>query len=283
MSSFFSHKAKNDVCNCNSIQNLQPVEQLGVLDDGTEIKSTFFKMKKRRPPPITICLQSGNVILATAPTVTAIYPDGTPATPSSPHFFQCVSPVYNETNTYPGSPTAASHLSAPYENNTRQYLYRSSCRQTLTNTNRMDLTALPELPGSPLPQKREIELEAPQTPTRLSLPEKPDDFTLLDSPPDLTPNSPRDMPRLREIAFGSSSSKSKQPKQDGERVTGLGFSELVDILPELSPEETKEYWIPTMEKEAVKMRQMMDELMFTTKDGAHFDIVDFLKVRPLPL
>ncbi|KAL2013985.1 hypothetical protein VTN00DRAFT_1510 [Thermoascus crustaceus] len=140
----------------------------------------------------------------------------------------------------------------------------------------MDLTALPELPGSPLLQKSEIELEALQTPTRLSLPGKPDDSTFLDSPPDLTPSLSRDMPRLREIAFGSSSLKPKQPKQDGKRVTCMGFSELIDVLPELSPEEIKEYWLPTMEKEAIKLRQMMDELKFTTKDEANFDIVDFL-------
>ncbi|KAL2001619.1 hypothetical protein VTN02DRAFT_1528 [Thermoascus thermophilus] len=139
----------------------------------------------------------------------------------------------------------------------------------------MDLTAPPELPASPLLQKREIELEVPQTPTRLSLPGKPDDSMRLESL-DLTRSLSRDMPRLREIAFGSSSSQSGQPKPDGERVTGLGFSELVDVLPELSPEEIKEHWMPTMAKEAVKLRQTMDELKSTTRDGAHVDIVDFL-------
>ncbi|PGH27569.1 hypothetical protein AJ80_00811 [Polytolypa hystricis UAMH7299] len=208
-----------------------PVKKIG--KSGNPAKA---KMRRKRPAPINISVEHGNVIVTTSPTSGSrvIYADGplTPYTPTFANPVTCSNPICNDRSQFHLSPI----LPPPHN---RSYSYDLPAQFSYPQTPLNRPLSLAELPGSVSTFSGTVELDTPTAPTRTSFGNHSDN--MLESPPNLVSSSSRgsephswDQLRLKE------------PKCNGKLLSNMGFSELLDVLPVLSVEEIKEFWQPAM-------------------------------------
>lgn len=204
MTSFFSPKSKSQNNNRDllSAENSNQSGYFAGRLGGTGARSKLTKMRKKRPPPINISVERGNVIFASAPpTSQVIYyadPPWSPTIPTTPTTAVCTNSLCRETPMH----------RFPDHANLRYSLSRALPWSTGTyapHTPRSPSACFPmaELPATSL-KPSFAELETPSTPTRFSF-DNGDD--LLNSPPDLVPSETRS----RASTNGTQSSWNQKP------------------------------------------------------------------------
>ncbi|EER26210.1 hypothetical protein CPC735_003790 [Coccidioides posadasii C735 delta SOWgp] len=165
MTSFFSPKSRFKTRSNPSLR-----ENIGHTDhvNGDHFgsfsgKSTFSKMRKKRPPPINISVGNGNVILTSAtPTSRVIHADSQwPTTPETPHTGTgCANPRCIERES-----GLRSFLKSEFDRSVHPWLQSTSTLNPSPPPKRCFPMA--ELPGS-AHGPRSVELHTPSTPQRQS-------------------------------------------------------------------------------------------------------------------
>ncbi|KAK2813092.1 hypothetical protein FQN50_000769 [Emmonsiellopsis sp. PD_5] len=245
MSSFFSPKSKAQRTSLPSNDPEQAVQSTGYRGFGG--RSTFSKMRKKRPPPINISVENGNVFINGAnPDAKAPCRDLTwlPSSPQTPHGPGCMHPTCREGEMFLlMSPPFSSFCGG-----------RHSCATPTVTSNCQSPTSQyfpAELPGSMMGTVGSSELDALSTPIKQSY-ETSDDYGY-GTPPDLT-YSPyqNSTPRQRELEPAP-----LQPhKHNSIPPPDIDFWELLEILPNLSPDEIKMHWRPAMLELAPQIKSL---------------------------
>ncbi|KAI1978790.1 hypothetical protein LOZ51_005511 [Ophidiomyces ophidiicola] len=243
MASFFSPKSR---AKARSIASL--VETAGQADHpgSFDCKSTFSKMRKKRPPPICISVENGNVILTgPTPTSTVVYADPQwPSTPKTPHTAGCTNPRCIERDS-----GLLSLMQPPFASSSQPWLQSAPSSNPSTPPQRFFPMA--ELPGS-VYNPMGAELATPATPRSVSF-----DYgarASLESPLSLVPSSapPIGSSRFRDHSFEYD--PPAEPTYNGKVISEMDFEDLMSSLPYLSPKQIQLYWRQAMQKEAQNVK-----------------------------
>ncbi|KAK2780805.1 hypothetical protein FQN52_002066 [Onygenales sp. PD_12] len=246
MSSFFSPKSKSQRTSLPSNDPEQAVQSTGYRGFGG--RSTFSKMRKKRPPPINISVENGNVFInGPNPDAKAFCRDPTwlpsPQTPHGPGYMH---PTCREGEMFlVMSPPFSSFCGG-----------RHSCATPTVTSNCQSPTSQyfpAELPGSMRGTVESSELDALSTPIRQSY-EASDDHGY-GTPPDLTyspyQNACRRQRELEPAPLQPQKHNSRPPPPPD-----IDFWELLEILPNLSPDEIKMHWRPAMLELAPQIKSL---------------------------
>lgn len=216
---------------------------------GSEKKqSTFSKMRKKRPPPINISVENGNVILTSAtPASRMVYADSQwPSTPRTPHTggsLGCSNPRCVERD------SGLLSLLHPQFSSSTPWLHSTSA----SNPSTPPCQGFPvaELPGSTeAPPTVELEVSSTATTSSTNIV----GASILKPSPNLVSKSAfsQSLDGLREFAFERG--QLGESMHNGRAISDMGFQELMEVLPSLSPRQIKLFWSQAMRREAVKLK-----------------------------
>ncbi|WEW55398.1 hypothetical protein PRK78_000829 [Emydomyces testavorans] len=247
MASFFSPKLRSKARSSPALgENIGHIGNVkGDHLGGFDCKSTFSKMRKRRPPPINISVENGNVILTSAtPTSRVIYADSQwPSTPQTPHTIGCTNPRCVERD------SGLLSLLQPQFGGSTPWLPVTSASNPRTPP--QQCFPLAELPAS-VHTPMSAELDAPSTPRRFSFDH---DGNFSESPPNLISSS-TSLPGLNNSGgLPLDHSQSSESTRNDRLISGMKFQELIEVLPTLSTNQIKSSWCQAMRKEALKLKR----------------------------
>ncbi|EFQ97619.1 hypothetical protein MGYG_00658 [Nannizzia gypsea CBS 118893] len=248
MSSFFSSRSKSQV-RISSQSNKSSNDGSGDFDNRSRL--SFSKMRKKRPPPINIAV-AGNVIITNA-TPQVIYSDipWSASNPPTPRANTCSNPgCIMVRETMPMGPPLDSQLrlAGPCTAcSCQQYIQSTPSNPSYVSPRHACFSAA-ELPGSMASPKSSVELDVPATPTRLTFEHL--DEHILDSPPNLTLSPKAETTRSNKqdhYQFGRL--LETEPIRRGKRLGQMDYDELMEILPDLTPDQVTRYWSPAIRKQ----------------------------------
>ena len=178
----------------------------GAWQQSSKSSSTFSRMRKKRPPPISISVENGNVILTSAtPTSRVMYsdPPWAPSTPSTPHTANavCTCPWCRESGFMPAG--QASTVSLPWTSNPQNTTANGVSHYCFFPTE------LPPCDSNTSPV--ELEAQPPSSPTTQTRGNGADQGSV--SPPDLAPSTPQS----REVAVDARRARSELRRRSDPR------------------------------------------------------------------
>lgn len=249
MAFFFSPRSKSKTRSSPSLR-----EDMGLIGHvkgdfaGFDHKqSTFSKMRRKRPPPINISVENGNVILTSAtPTSRVVYADSQwPSTPQTPHTagsLGCANPRCVERD------SGLLSLLHPQFSGSTPWLQPASASNPSTPSQQCFPVA--ELPGS-LYAPQTVELDVPAALRRPSFDHISNNLEPL--PSLVSSSAPSTGPdQVRDFAFERG--QLGGPMHNGRAISDMDFEELMEALPDLSSRQIKLYWSQAMRREALKLK-----------------------------
>ncbi|KAM5468887.1 hypothetical protein MauCBS54593_004882 [Microsporum audouinii] len=263
MSSLFSSKSKSQV-RIISQSNKGSADGFG----GFENRLSFSKMRKKRPPPINISV-AGNVIITNAtPTSQVIYADlpWPTSNPPTPRTIVCSNPgcMARETMLM-GSPVESQFRSAnSYSTCSCQPYNQSVPMNPSYSSPRHPCFSVAELPGS-IASPQSVELDAPTTPTRFTFDHL--DEHMLDSPPNLSLSPRTETAPDQQDCYKFGRLLETEPIRNGKYLRQMDYDELMEILPDLTPDQVKVYWHPAICKQLKEAKHMKSSPSSVTPSG----------------
>ncbi|PGH14001.1 hypothetical protein AJ79_03270 [Helicocarpus griseus UAMH5409] len=254
MSSLFSPKSKTQRASLSSKNTEQNDLSTGYYGFGS--RSTFPKIRKKRPPPINISLGNASIFISGVdPKSNAVYSDipWSPVSTLTPHPSGCVNPICREKEalmlrSQPFPPCFCCQHSWPAR----------SQPQTPT----AQCFSAVELPGSTAGTAESVELDVPTTPIRTSF--RNSEARVFEPPPDLVQSPGRDDgPRASE-----SNRRKPQTQFNSESCWDMDFWELLEVVPRLSADGIKENWHPAMVEQARRVCERSPNLGSEDRDDA---------------
>ncbi|KLJ07959.1 hypothetical protein EMPG_16562 [Blastomyces silverae] len=242
MSSLFSSKLKTQRSSLTSKEN-DPSDLPTHGYRGSGSKSTFSKMRKRRPPPINISLGDANVFISGMNPSSQTTGSEMPWSPASPPIHPppgCVNQIHREWE----SAMAMSPPLSPCYCCQRFWPTPVGPSQLPQTPTTQCFSIAAELPGSVVGPPESVELDVASTPIRNLKPlEHGETQTMGGSPPDLL-NSPDwgDYSRV----FDSDRSEPQNRRRNDKLCADMDFWELLEVLPTLSAGDIKKFWHPAM-------------------------------------
>ncbi|PGG95898.1 hypothetical protein GX51_08077 [Blastomyces parvus] len=241
MSSLFSSKLKTQRSSLTSKEN-DPSDLPTPNYRGSGSKSTFSKMRKRRPPPINISLGDANVFISGMNPSSQTTGSDIPWSPASPpiHPLQgCVNRIHREWE----SAMAMSPPLSPCYCCQRFWPTPVGPSQPPQTPTTQCFSIAAELPGSVVGPTESVELDVASTPIGNLKPLESGETRIMGSPPDLI-NSPDwgYFPRV----FNSGRPESRNRRRNDKLCSDMDFWELLEVLPTLCVDDIKEFWHPAM-------------------------------------
>ncbi|KKZ61915.1 hypothetical protein EMCG_03614 [[Emmonsia] crescens] len=240
MSSLFSSKSKPQRSSLSSKKNEEDDLSTGCCGSGS--KSTFSKMRKRRPPPINISLGDANIFISAMNPCSDIL-----WSPVSPH----IHPPPGCGSRTCGKKKSAMLMSPP--------LSPCFCCQRFWPTpagpshhpqtpTTQCFSIAAELPGSVVRPVESVELDVPSTPIRKPL--EHGEARIMGSTPGLmcSPGWDND-----SRVFGSDLLEPQNRRSNTKLCSDMDFWALLEALPSLSADDIKEHWHPAMVEQTRRM------------------------------
>ena len=260
-------------------------------------KSGFLKMNGRkkkktknqkRPPPISISVGSVNVIMAGNTFNPRAVCDGswTPPIPQTPPLAPCMKQLCREVHDYlTATPTHSQKHQHHHHHPSHIWPPLMSPLMSSTMSSHTELPAVPstqiaELPGSEPSQHTQslFKLDSEQDSdfstacTVIALSQD----SSLESLPELSPSTSSDSEMEKTRTFPFSTPKAKEPVKNGKLLSYMDVDELLDILPDLTSAEIKEFWLPLIAKEVYILKQTVKGYQEAENSDLEFHKVFYL-------